>query len=102
MLLRLTLSALMLATAGMAAGAADMAEHTKLGEIFAAPPQGRRVAVRPVATTTIAFVPWITSSPKIPGYYGKAGNFEYNSYYGTPWYEWYGRQPYSCWFSGTC
>ncbi len=86
------------------AGAADLAAHSRIGAIFAEPPE--RAVLPPyyarnetnaiVAETVYAF------QPRIPGYYGRAGDFYYQSYYGTPPENIFGRDPYACTILGWC
>ncbi len=99
MLLRSALSAIALALTGMAAGAADLPRGTRLGEIFAEPSEDRPAAYRP-NESFVAIVPWVANSPRVPGYYGRAGDFYYTSYYGTPSNVIFGRLPYACRFYG--
>jgi hypothetical protein len=101
MLLRSALSAIALALTAMAAGAADLPGQSRLGVIFAEPYQDRPAAYRP-SETYVTNVPWVTNSPRVPGYYGRAGDFYYTNYYGTPSNVIFGRLPYACNFYGLC
>jgi hypothetical protein len=101
MLTRLALSAVALILTGMAAGAADLPARSRLGAVFAEPaevgPRGYRSA-----EVTVVDVPWMATSPRIPGYYGRPGNFYYTSYYGTDPGIIFGRLPYACWYYSSC
>ncbi len=86
------------------AGAADLAVHSPIGAIFAEPPE--RVVLPPyyvrnednalVAENIYAF------QQRIPGYYGRPGDFYYRSYYGTPPENIFGTNPYACTILGYC
>jgi hypothetical protein len=101
MLTRLALSAVALILTGMAAGAADLPVRSRLGAIFAEPaevgPRGDRSA-----EVVVVEVPWMATSPRIPGYYGRPGDFYYTSYYGTEPGIIFGRLPYACWYYSSC
>ena len=45
---------------------------------------------------------WVATSPRVPGYYGQAGDFYYRSYYDTPSLKIFSRLPYACGFVGLC
>ena len=100
MLLRLAFSVVALAVTAGVAGAADLPAGTKIGEIFAAPPRDKN-AYRP-GNVFAAVFPEVRNSPRVPGYYGRPGDFYYRTYYGTKPDVIYGRLPYACWWSGTC
>lgn len=101
MLLRLALSVVAIAVTAAAASAADLPAGTKLGEIFAAPPQGRHTDKRG-GNPFAAIFPEVANSPRVPGYYGRPGDFYYRTYYGTRPDVIYNRLPYACWWSGSC
>jgi hypothetical protein len=109
MLLRSALSAIVLALTGMAADAADLPpSQTKLGAIFADPSQDRRdhrAAPRSDERSIWSILtnrPEEANSPQLPGYYGEAGDFYYETYYGTPSKVIFGRLPYRCGYYGLC
>src|SRR5262245_56678588 len=83
-----------LALAASAAHAADLPMQTRLGAIFAEPSQ-RVVIVEPESIS-----PWVATSPRVPGYYGRAGDFDYRRYYGTSDTTIFGRFPYACPYYG--
>jgi hypothetical protein len=93
MLSRLALSAIALALTGTAASAADLPARSRLGAIFTEP-----AAVE----VTVVDVPWMATSPRVPGYYGRPGDFYYTSYYGTDPGIIFGRLPYACWYYSSC
>jgi hypothetical protein len=100
MLSRLALSAIALALTGTAASAADLPARSRLGAIFAEPAE-----VGPAyrsAEVTVVDVPWMATSPRVPGYYGRPGDFYYTSYYGTDPGIIFGRLPYACWYYSNC
>ncbi len=88
--------------AAVAANAADLPAHTRLGAVFADEP----VVVAPVAPAieyTGPIVPWVANSPKVAGYYGTWFDFDYRNYYGTSPFLIFSRPPYSCaWYGGHC
>jgi hypothetical protein len=114
MLLRFALSAIVLALTGLAADAADLPSptkaadlpsQTKLGAIFADPSLDRRAAPRSDDRSIWAILlnrPEEANSPQVPGYYGQAGDFYYETYYGTPSKVIFGRLPYRCGYYGLC
>jgi hypothetical protein len=86
------------------AQAADLAAHSRIGTIFAEPPE--RVILPPYSerneTNAIVAESFYAFQPRIPGYYGRAGDFYYRSYYGTPPETIFGRDPYACTNIGWC
>ena len=83
------------------ATAADLGAGGSIGEIFApAPVQKTRRNVAKDDDYTVA--PWVNNSPRVPGYYGRAGDFYYSSYYGTSPLLIWGRLPYACKFYASC
>jgi hypothetical protein len=100
-LLRLVPSIIALALSGMAAGAADLPRGTRLGAIFADSYEDRPVVYQRYESS-VAIVPWTANSPRVPGYYGRPGDFYYTSYYGTPPDIIFGRLPYACGLYGLC
>lgn len=81
-----------------AALAADLPVQTRIGQIFAAPAEPAR-AYRTAEPLPVAGT-WVATSPRVPGYYGQAGDFYYRSYYGTPSDIIFGRLPYACPYYG--
>jgi hypothetical protein len=98
---RFALSAIALALTGMAASAADLPGRTTLGEIFAEPSVDRGATYGSDENSFTINRPE-ANSPQLPGYYGKAGDFYYTPYYGTPSKVIFGRLPYRCGFFGLC
>ena len=78
--------------------AADLPMQTRIGEIFAAPAEPKR-AYRTVEPLPIENT-WVATSPRVPGYYGQAGDFDYRSYYDTPSLKIFSRLPYACPYFG--
>lgn len=86
------------------ADAADLAAHSGIGAVFADPPlhapllrgETRDATNAVIAETIYAF------QPRIPGYYGRAGDFAYRNYYGTSPVTIFGRDPYACTLIGAC
>ena len=101
MLFRPTLTMIALIATTMAAVAADLPAGSRIGEIFASPPKTRHAAYRE-SDPFVAIFPKEQNSPRVPGYYGRPGDFYYRSYYGTPPDVIHGRLPYACWWSGSC
>ena len=101
MLTRLALSAVALMLSGVAAGAADLPVRSRLGAVFAEPAEIAPGGYRP-AEVTVVEVPWMATSPRIPGYYGRRGDFYYTNYYGTDPGIIFGRLPYACWYYSSC
>src|SRR4051812_20690818 len=97
MLARLSLCVMTLAVAGVTAEAADLPVHSKLGAVFVEPAPRARPA-----ELTVVEVPWMATSPRIPGYYGRWGDFYYTSYYGTDPGVIFGRLPYACHYYASC
>jgi hypothetical protein len=93
-----------LAVGGLAARAADMPTHSKLGQIFVEPAVivARPAVIYKPAGAPVAAFPWFTNSPLIPGYYGNAGDYYYRSYYGTSPDIIFNRLPYACWKVASC
>jgi hypothetical protein len=98
---RLALSTIALALTGMTAGAADLPARSRLGAIFAEPAEVGPTVYRP-AEVAVVEVPWMSTSPRIPGYYGRWGDFYYTSYYGTSPGIIFGRLPYTCYYYSAC
>ena len=90
-----------LALTGTAAAAADLPVQSRLGAVFAEPPVVATRVYRP-AEVTVVDVPWMATSPRIPGYYGRWGDFYYTSYYGTDPGLIFGRLPYACHYYASC
>jgi len=76
--------------------AADLEGRSRLGAVFAAP-VAPVVVVEEAPRALRAF-----PSPKVPGYYGSAGDFQYRNYYGTSPVTIFSRLPYACGFHGYC
>jgi hypothetical protein len=98
---QLLLTAALLAFTDMTAGAADLPAHTRLGAVFAEPTVVTTRGYR-AAEVTVVEVPWMATSPRIPGYYGRWGDFYYTSYYGTDPGLIFGRLPYACHYYASC
>lgn len=99
MLTRLAFAAVALVLATHPARAADLPVQTELGAIFTKPSHGRVVAYR-MREPDVVISPWVATSPHVPGYYGRPGDFHYQSYYGTPPDIIFGRLPYACPYFG--
>ena len=78
--------------------AADLPVQTRIGEIFAGRGEPQR-AYRTVEPLPIENT-WVATSPRVPGYYGQAGDFYYRSYYDTPSLKIFSRLPYACPYFG--
>jgi hypothetical protein len=98
---RSALSAIVLTLLAFTAQAADLPARTRLGAIFAEPADVGRRGDRS-AEVVVVEVPWMATSPRIPGYYGRRGDFYYTSYYGTEPGIIFGRLPYACWYYSSC
>jgi hypothetical protein len=103
MLLRFATSAIALAFTAMSANAADLPARSHIGEIFAEGPVGPPPppAKFHVDYFRVIFPPE-ANSPQVAGNYGRPGDFYYQNYYGTSWFVWWDRLPYTCRFSGNC
>lgn len=99
-MLKTALAAVVLAATASTANAADLPRGS-IGQIFAEP-AGRPVAVYREDPYAAQIAPWVNNSPWVPGYYGRPGNFYYQSYYGTPFTSIYNRLPYACKYYGSC
>lgn len=102
MLARMLLSSLTIALVSSSlATAADLGAGGSIGEIFV---PGPIVKVPRYAARDSDFVvaPWVNNSPRVPGYYGRAGDFYYSSYYGTSPLVIWRRLPYACKFYASC
>ena len=80
--------------------AADLGAGGSIGEIFAPEPIVK--APRRIEKKKIVVAPWVNNSPRVPGYYGQAGDFYYTNYYGTSPLLIWGRLPYACKFYASC
>jgi hypothetical protein len=83
---------------------ADLAARSSIGEIFAERPvhdvrvqQARARGYEEKIVETLYAI-----QPHTPGYYGKPGDFEYHSYYGTSPVTIFARLPYACGYVGQC
>ena len=93
--------ALGLAIAATSASAADLANRSRLGAVFAEPQVVVRGAPR-VASVVVVETDDVRNSPQLRGYYGQAGDFHYRNYYGTP-RPFIGRYlPYACVVEALC
>ena len=93
--------ALGLGIASGSASAADLANRSRLGEVFAEPQVVVRGAPR-VASVVVVETDDVRNSPQLRGYYGQAGDFHYRNYYGTP-RPFIGRYlPYACVVEALC
>ncbi len=99
--LKMFVAALVLAMTGPSAHAADLPARSHIGEIFAAPAGKLPPGYRPRKRATDISL-WTILPPRVPGNYGRPGDFEYSSYYGTRPGLIFGRLPYACGFVGTC
>ncbi|MDB5619603.1 hypothetical protein [Tardiphaga sp.] len=83
------------------ASAADMANRSRLGQVFAEPQAGggRRAAAETVETVDPG---WVRNSPRVAGYYGQAGDFHYRNYYGTPRSLLHIYSPFTCVVEALC
>lgn len=88
------------------ARAADLAEHSRIGALFAEPVPARRVRVaekpKPVEEPIVTYAPEVDVPVRAQGYYGKPNAYYYRNYYGTGFMTIYGRAPYACGFFGYC
>jgi hypothetical protein len=80
--------------------AADLALQPRPGQLFAEDHRPRPVARKAIEPDL--FPDWIANSPKVPGYYGRPGDFHYRNYYDTSPVTIYSRLPYACGFVGLC
>ena len=97
----LPLLALALAISAGAATAADLSGRSRLGAVFAEPP----VVVRgtpPVETVVTIDPGYVRNSPRLAGYYGQAGDFQYRNYYGTPRSLLHIYSPFTCVIEALC
>jgi hypothetical protein len=111
-MLRLLASALMtLAVIAIAATsgaqAADLAQQSRIGALFADPvKKSRRVVVvrteKPVEEEIVTYAPEVDVASVVHGYYGKPNSYYYRSYYGTSKELIFSRAPYGCSFYGYC
>ncbi|MDB5654314.1 MAG: hypothetical protein JWQ94_1927 [Tardiphaga sp.] len=92
--------ALALAISAGSASAADLANRSRLGAVFAEPaPSG----VRHARVEAVVVEPgWVRDSPRVTGYYGDAGDFHYHNYYGTPRPLLGQYLPYACVIEALC
>ena len=82
-----------------AASAADLAGRSRLGAVFAEPP----VVVRGAPAETVVVDPgYVRNSPRVAGYYGQAGDFQYRNYYGTPRSQLHIYSPFTCVIEALC
>ena len=90
-----------LAASLTSAHAADMAHRSRLGAVFAEPP----VVVRgppPIETVVTVDPGYVRNSPRLAGYYGQAGDFQYRNYYGTPRSLLHIYSPFTCVIEAIC
>jgi len=90
--------------AAPSAGAADLAAGSRIGAIFAEPPE--RIVLPPhyagYEANNIASQTIFALQRRIPGYYGGAWDFYYQPYYGTSPVTIFERDPYFCTTFGRC
>jgi hypothetical protein len=88
------------------AEAADLAARSPIGAIFADESPGIVLQAPPVRSRIKDNIFWAGAvysfQQRIPGYYGRPGDFYYRSYYGTPPEQIFGRDPYACTILGWC
>ncbi len=87
-------------TSAVAADLAVQPQVQRPGQLFAEGARVPAVAARGKEAVDLDF--WIPNSPKVPGYYGRPGDFHYRNYYGTSLLTIYSRLPYACGFVGLC
>jgi hypothetical protein len=97
----------LIATAGSGARAADLAQHSRIGALFAEPvTKSRRVVVvkkeKPPEEEIVAYAPEVGTPSIVNGYYGKPNSYYYRSYYGTSPELIFSRAPYGCGYHGYC
>lgn len=98
------LAACLVLLGGPTAFAADLAAQSRLGAVFAEPP-ARVTYGRPVPSDDNVLRVVETIYPlqsRLPGYYGRPGDFAYRNYYGTSPVTIFSRLPYACRFVGSC
>lgn len=100
--IKFALAAITLIVSLTPASAADLAQRSRLGAVFAEP----TVVVRGAAVTRTEVVVvdpgYVRNSPRVAGYYGQAGDFHYRNYYGTPQPLLRGILPTNCVFAVVC
>ena len=87
-------------TSAVAADLVVQQQVQRPGQLFAEGARVPAVAARGKEAVDLDF--WIPNSPKVPGYYGRPGDFHYRNYYGTSPLTIYSRLPYACGFVGLC
>ncbi len=101
-----TIAACAALVAAPCAGAADLAARSAIGAIFADEPAHGVLPAPPVRSRIKDNIFWAGAvysfQQRIPGYYGRPGDFYYRSYYGTPPETIFGRDPYACTIIGWC
>jgi hypothetical protein len=107
------LAALAIIVTAGAAHAADLAQQSRIGALFAEPVvKGRRVVVarepKPVEEEIVTYAPEVDVASVVHGYYGKPNSYYYRSYYGSKPGTIFdlgpitSRAPYGCSFYGYC
>jgi hypothetical protein len=100
-MLRATLLCFCVFAAGASADAADMPGNSRLGKVFVEKAKPDEDADSRYRFRT-EYAPEVDVSPLTQGYYGKLNSYHYKSYYGTPFFEVWGRLPYTCGLLGYC
>jgi hypothetical protein len=104
MLRKITPVVFAIAVTAMAASAADLPVHSRLGAVFAEPPPVQAPAAyayRANGYVTV-YAPPVDIPPLVAGYYGKPNSYYYSPYYGAPLDYSFVRLPYACGFYGYC
>jgi hypothetical protein len=99
---RIVLSVFAIAFNLVAVRAADLPAHSRLGAVFAEPPETAAQASRPSDTPVMTYAPVLALRPLGPGYYGQPNAYYYSPYYGSSFGSWAVRLPYACNFYGYC
>jgi hypothetical protein len=99
--IKFAIAAIAIAAGLTSASAADLAHRSRLGAVFAEPPVVVRGAAR-VETVVVVDPGFVRNSPRVAGYYGDAGDFQYRNYYGTPRPLLRGIVPYACVVEALC
>jgi hypothetical protein len=97
-MVRLALACALWGLAAAPVAAADLRAApapSRLGAVFAAPPAATLVETYEAPVIALP-------APRVPGYYGGAGDFAYRNYYGTSAVAIFSRLPYACGFHGYC
>jgi hypothetical protein len=98
MMVRLALACALWGIAAEPVAAADLRAApapSRLGAVFAAPAAATLVETYEAPVLALP-------APRVPGYYGRAGDFAHRNYYGTSPVAIFSRLPYACGFHGYC